>query len=295
MPLEDRIATFDQDGTTWVWHPIYSQVLFAFDRVAALAPEHPGWKTKHSFKAVLIGDKEAMDKFTLKNVEAIVLATHTGMTTEAFQSIVRDWMATARHPRFDKHYSEMVYQPMLEVMRYLCNNGYKTYIVTGGGQDLVCAYLQQVYDIQPQQIIGSALETFYEYKNGQGILMREPKVLLDNDFARKPAAIYLFLVRHPRAAAFGNSIRRPADARIHSGLWRSVATNAGTARRRATRVCLRPSPGPAGYEGRDLYASVVRRSLEGLDGHQHEERLEARFWRCGGVTRCVHEPDGRGC
>jgi haloacid dehalogenase-like hydrolase len=187
---------------------------------------HPGWKTKHPFKAVLTGDQEAMDKFTLINVGAIALATHTGMTTEAFQSIVRDWMATARHPRFDKHYSEMVYQPMLEVMRYLRNNGHKTYIVTGGGQDLVRTYSGQVYDIQPQQIIGSALETFYEYKNGQGILMREPKVLLDNDFARKPAVIYLFLGRHPRAA-FGNSIRRPADARIHSGLWRSVAGNAG--------------------------------------------------------------------
>ena len=204
VPAEDRIATFDQDGTTWVSHPIYSQVLFIFDRVVALAPQHPEWKTKQPFKAVITGDKEAMAKFTLKDIEALVLATHTGMTAEAFQSIVKDWMATAKHPRFDKLYSQMVYQPMLEVMRYLRDNGYKTYIVTGGGQDFVRAYAQQVYGIPPEQIIGSALTTQYEYKDGQGILMREPKLLLNNDFAGKPEDIYLFLGRHPKAA-FGNS------------------------------------------------------------------------------------------
>ena len=127
---EDRIATFDQDGTTWVEQPIYSQVLFAFDRVGALAPQHPEWKTKEPFKALLTGDKEAIAKFTLKDIEVIALATHTGMTTEAFQPIVKDWMATAKHPRFDKLCSQMVYQPMLEVMRYLRDNGYRTYIVT---------------------------------------------------------------------------------------------------------------------------------------------------------------------
>ncbi len=204
VPPEERIATFDQDGTTWVSHPIYSQVLFAFDRVVALAPQHPEWKTKQPFKAVITGDKEAMAKFTMKDLEAIVFATHTGMTTEAFQSIVKDWMATAKHPRFDKPYSQMAYQPMLEVMRYLRDNGYKTYIVTGGGQDFVRAYAQQVYGIPPEQIIGSALTTKYEYKDGQGFLVREAKVLLDNDFAGKPEDIYLFLGGHPKAA-FGNS------------------------------------------------------------------------------------------
>ena len=204
VPPEDRIATFDQDGTTWVSHPIYSQVLFAFDRLAALSPQHPEWKAKQPFKAVVTGDKEAMAKFTLKDIEDIVLATHTGMTTEAFQSIVKDWIAMAKHPRFDKPYSQMVYQPMLEVMRYLRDNSYKTYIVTGGGQDFVRAYAQQVYGIPPEQIIGSALTTKYEYKDGQGILMREPKLLLDNDFAGKPEDIYLFLGRQPKAA-FGNS------------------------------------------------------------------------------------------
>jgi hypothetical protein len=205
VPPEDRIATFDQDGTTWVEHPIYSQVLFAFDRVGALAPQHPEWKTRMPFKAVLTGDKEAMAKFTLKDIEIIALATHTGMTTEAFQSIVRDWMATAKHPRYDKPYPQMVYQPMLEVMKYLRDNGYKTYIVTGGGQDFVRTYAQQVYGILPEQVIGSALNTQYEYnKDGQGILMREPKLLLNDNGVGKAEDIYLFIGRHPKAA-FGNS------------------------------------------------------------------------------------------
>jgi len=204
VPPEERIATFDQDGTTWVSHPIYSQVLFTFDRVAALAPQHPEWKTTPPFQAVLTGDQEAMAKFTLKDIEALVFATHTGMTTEAFQSIVRDWMAKAKHPRFQRPYSQMVYQPMLEVMNYLRDNGYKTYIVTGGGQDFVRSYAQQVYGIPPEQIIGSALTTKYEYNDRVGVLMREPKLLLNNDLAGKAEDIYLFLGRHPKAA-FGNS------------------------------------------------------------------------------------------
>jgi hypothetical protein len=179
-------------------------VLFTFDRVAALAPEHPEWKTKQPFQAILTGDKEALAKFTLKDIEVLVFATHTGMTTEAFQSIVKDWMAKAKHSRFNKPYSQMVYQPMLEVMHYLRDNGYRTYIVTGGGQAFVRAYAQQVYGIPPDQVIGSALTTKYEYQDGQGILLREPKLLLNNDLAGKPEDIYLFLGRHPRLA-FGNS------------------------------------------------------------------------------------------
>ena len=204
VPPEERIATFDQDGTTWVEQPIYSQVLFTFDRVAALAPKHPEWKSKPPFQAVLTGDREAMAKFTMKDLEVLVFATHTGMTAEAFQSIVTDWMAKAKHPRFNKPYPQMVYKPMLEVMSYLRDNGYKTDIVTGGGQDFVRAYAPRVYGVPPEQVIGSALTTKYAYRDGQGILMREPKLLLDNDLAGKPEDIYLFLGRHPRAA-FGNS------------------------------------------------------------------------------------------
>ena len=205
VPLEERIATFDQDGTTWVEQPIYSQVLFAFDRVIAMAPQHPEWKSKEPFKSVVTGDKEAMAHFTLKDIELIALTTHTGMTAEAFQPIVKDWMATAKHPRYDKPYPQMVYQPMLEVMKYLRDNGYRTYIVTGGGQDFVRAYAQPVYGIPPEQIVGSALDTQYQYnKDGQGVLMRDPKLLLNNNGAGKAEDIYLFIGRHPKAA-FGNS------------------------------------------------------------------------------------------
>jgi phosphoserine phosphatase len=205
VPPEDRIATFDQDGTMWVEQPIYSQVLFAFDRAVALAPQHPEWKTKEPFKAVITGDREAMSKFTLKDIEIIALATHTGMTADEFQPIVKDWMATAKHPRYDQPYPQMVYQPMLEGMHYLRDNGYKTYIVTGGGQDFVRAYAQQVYGIPPEQIIGSALATQYTYnEDGQGILMRDPKLLLNNNGAGKAEDIYLFIGKRPHAA-FGNS------------------------------------------------------------------------------------------
>ena len=205
VPPEERIATFDQDGTTWVEQPIYSQVLFVFDRVAELAPQHPEWKNKPPFKAIVTGDKAAMEKFTLKDIEVLAMATSSGMTEDAFQPIVRDWMAKAKHPRFDRPYPQMVYQPMLEVMKYLRDNGYRTYIVTGGGQDFVRAYAQQVYGIPPEQIIGTALEDKYEYnKDHKGVLMKEPKLLLNDNFSGKPEDIYLFVGRHSKAA-FGNS------------------------------------------------------------------------------------------
>jgi phosphoserine phosphatase len=204
VPPEDRLATFDQDGTTWVEHPMYTQVIFALDRVVALAPLHPEWKTKEPFKSVLAGDKAAMARFTIKDYEAIVFATHTGMSVNAFADIVKDWIAKAKHPRWKRPYTELVYQPMLEVMSLLRANGYKTYIVTGGGQDFVRAYSEQVYSIPPDQVIGSALETQFSYKNDHVVLMRPPKLLLNNNFAGKPEDIYLFLGGPPQAA-FGNS------------------------------------------------------------------------------------------
>jgi hypothetical protein len=208
VPPEDRIATFDQDGTTWVEHPIYSQVLFAYDRVAATASQNPEWKTTAPFKYVISGDKAAMDKFTLKDLEAIIFATHSGMSVDAFQKIATDWMATAKHPRFNRPYSQMVYQPMLEVMGYLRSHGYRTYIVTGGGQEFVRVYSQRVYGIPPEQIIGSAGETRYTYKNGEGMLVKEPKLLLNNNLSGKPEDIYLFLGKRSRIA-FGNSTGDP--------------------------------------------------------------------------------------
>ncbi|HME81236.1 MAG TPA: HAD family hydrolase [Candidatus Eremiobacteraceae bacterium] len=200
-----RVATFDQDGTMWVEHPIYTQVVFAFDRVIALAPQHPEWKTTEPFKSVLSGDKAAMAKFTVKDFEAIVFATHTGMSVNAFSAIAADWIGTAKQPRWNHLYTDLVYLPMLEVMRYLRANGYMTYIVTGGGQDFVRAYSDRVYGIPSRQIIGSAVETQYTYgKNGQTVLMRAPKLELNDNMSGKAEDIYLFIGGPPQAA-FGNS------------------------------------------------------------------------------------------
>ncbi len=202
---EDRIATFDQDGTTWVEHPIYTQVMFALDQVLEHASKHPEWKEKMPFKAVISHDRAVMEKFTTKDLEQIVFATHTGMTTDVFQVAVKEWIAKAKDPRWKRPYTDLVYEPMLEVMRYLRDNGYKTYIVTGGGQDFVRAYSEQVYGISLEQVIGSAVETLFSYaKDGKGILMRSPKLLLNDNFSGKPENIYLFTGRHPQAA-FGNS------------------------------------------------------------------------------------------
>jgi phosphoserine phosphatase len=205
VPPEARVATFDQDGTLWVEHPIYAQVVFALDRVVALAPQHPEWKTTEPFRTVLSGDKVAMGKLTTKDLEAIVMATHTGMTVGAFQTIVKDWMATARDPRWKRPYTTLIYQPMLEVMRYLRACGYRTCIVTGGGQDFVRTYSDDVYGVMLDEVIGSALETQYTYDQaGNGVLMRTPKLLLNNDLSGKPEDIHLFLGQRPQAA-FGNS------------------------------------------------------------------------------------------
>jgi hypothetical protein len=205
VPIDRRFATFDQDGTTWVEHPMYTQMVFAFDRVVQLAPQHPEWKTTEPFKSVIAGDKAAMAKLTAKDLEAVFVATHTGMSVEAFQQMAQDWLATAKDPRWHRPYTELIYEPMLEVMKYLRANGYKTYIVTGGGQDFVRTYSEPVYGVAPDKVIGSAVATQYSYNaDGQGILMRPPKLLLDNNFSGKPEDIYLFIGQHPQAA-FGNS------------------------------------------------------------------------------------------
>lgn len=205
IPPSERIATFDQDGTTWVEYPMYTQVIFAFDRVKSLAPQHPEWKATQPFKAILKNDKKAIAKFTNKDLEKIVMATHTGMTVESFTKIVKNWLLHAKDTRWHRRYTELVYQPMLEVMKYLRAHGFKTYIVTGGGQDFVRAYSFEVYGIPPEQIIGSALEMQYQYDaDGKSVLLRVPKLLLNDNFSGKPEDIYLFVGRRP-AAAFGNS------------------------------------------------------------------------------------------
>jgi phosphoserine phosphatase len=201
---EDRIATFDNDGTLWVEHPLYTQGVFALDRVAALAPEHPEWKDQEPFKAVLARDREAIAKFTEGDWAHVIGATHAGMSTEAFLEIVREWLAKAEHPRFERPYTEVIYQPMLEVMEYLRASGFRTYIVSGGGQEFVRAFSEQVYGVPVEQVVGSSIVTKYEYHSGEPVLMREPKVFFIDDKEGKAIGINLFIGKRPYAA-FGNS------------------------------------------------------------------------------------------
>ena len=201
---DDRIATFDQDGTLWVEHPIYAQAAFAIDRVRQLAPQHPEWQTQEPFKTVFSDDPAALGQLTEKDWAEIVFLTHAGMSQESFKEIVSVWLKTAQHPRYKRLYTELVYQPMREVMDLLRNNAFQVYIVTGGGQDFVRAYSEQTYGLQPERIIGSALVTQYEVKNGKPEIMRLPKLLLNDDGPGKAIDIDLFIGKRPYAA-FGNS------------------------------------------------------------------------------------------
>jgi phosphoglycolate phosphatase-like HAD superfamily hydrolase len=204
VPVAERIATFDQDGTLWVEHPLYTQGMFALDRVRELAPSHPEWMTERPFQVVLSGDRAGMAKFTEQDWARIVGTTHAGMSTEVFLKIARGWLAQARHSRFKRPYTELVYLPMLEVMQYLRANGFKTYIVTGGGQEFVRVYSERVYGVPPEQVVGSSIATTYEYQNGKPVLMRLPKVFFIDDHAGKAIGINLFIGKRPQAA-FGNS------------------------------------------------------------------------------------------
>jgi phosphoglycolate phosphatase-like HAD superfamily hydrolase len=201
---QDRIATFDQDGTLWVEQPLYAQAIFALTRVHELAAQHPDWKEQEPFRSVLTNDRKAMGKFSEADWEKIVAATHTGMTSEAFEEIVKQWLAGAKDARFHRSYTELVYQPMLEVMQFLRDNGFRTYIVTGGGQEFVRVYSQRVYGIPPEQVVGSSILTKYEYQNGKPVLMRKPEVFFVDDHEGKPIGINLFIGKRPYAA-FGNS------------------------------------------------------------------------------------------
>jgi phosphoserine phosphatase len=206
VPPEARIATFDQDGTTWVEQPMYTQVMYCLERVAVLAREKPELKEVEPFKTVLSGNREAMAKLSMKDLEKILAATLTGMTVDEFNTEVKKWLETAKDPRWKRPYTELVYQPMLEVMKLFRANGYKTYFVTGGGQDFVRVYSEQVYGIPPEQVVGTAGGTKYGYdKSGKPMLTKEPKLLLNDDKAGKPEGIHLMIGRRP-VAAFGNSI-----------------------------------------------------------------------------------------
>jgi phosphoglycolate phosphatase-like HAD superfamily hydrolase len=204
VPPAERIVTFDNDGTLWTEHPMYTQLAFALDRVKALAPQHPEWKTKQPFKAVLDNDLKTLAASGEKGLVELVMASHAGMSTAEFGQIVTDWFKTARDPRFKRPYTELAYQPMLELLAYLRANDFKTYIVSGGGIEFMRPMTEAVYGIPPEQVIGSSIKTKYEYDDGKPVLIRLPEINFIDDKAGKPVGINMFIGRRPVAAA-GNS------------------------------------------------------------------------------------------
>jgi hypothetical protein len=204
VPPVDRIAVFDNDGTLWSEKPFYFQVAFALDRVKALAPQHPEWQDQEPFRAVLDGDMAGALKGGMKAILDILVATHGGDTTDEFEQVVSDWIASARHPRTGRLYTEMVYQPMLELLETLRANDFRTYIVSGGGIEFMRAWVEDVYGIPPEQVLGSSIETKFEMRDNGPVLVRIPKVDFVDDNEGKPVGIHKFIGRRP-ILAFGNS------------------------------------------------------------------------------------------
>jgi hypothetical protein len=204
VPGAQRVATFDNDGTLWVEQPLYTQLAFALERVKALAPMHPEWKDKQPFRAVLDGDTKALAESGERGMLDLIMVTHAGMTSEEFQRIVTEWLATARHPRYRRPYTELAYQPMIELLAYLRANGFKTFIVSGGGVEFMRPWTERVYGIPAEQVIGSSIKTKFEMRDGRPELFRLPDVNFVDDGAGKPIGINEFIGRRP-IAAFGNS------------------------------------------------------------------------------------------
>ncbi|HKS09875.1 MAG TPA: HAD family hydrolase [Pyrinomonadaceae bacterium] len=205
IPVPQRIATFDNDGTLWSEQPIYFQFAFALDRVKVLAPQHPEWKTQQPFKAVLDGDMKTLAASGEKGLAELIMATHTGMTTDEFTSTVTEWLATAKHPTQKRAYTQLVYQPMLELLAYLRVNGFKTFIVSGGTVEFMRAFAEKVYGIPPEQVVGTSFVTKFQMaSNGAPVLMRESKIEFIDDGPGKPVGIQRFIGRRP-VLAFGNS------------------------------------------------------------------------------------------
>jgi len=221
VPPAERIATFDNDGTLWSEQPIYFQFAFALDRVKALAPQHPEWKTTQPFKAVLDNDLKALVASGPKGLTELVMATHTGMTTDEFTKTVNDWVTTARHPRFNRPYTDLVFQPMVELLAYLRANGFKTFIVSGGTVEFMRAWVERVYGIPPEQVVGTTFVTKFELRpDGTPVLVREPKIDFIDDGPGKPVGIAKFIGRRP-ILAFGNS-----DGDLQMLQWTAAGTGA---------------------------------------------------------------------
>ena len=250
----ERIAVFDNDGTLWAEQPMYFQFFFALDRVKALAPQHPEWKDKEPFASLLEGDVKGALAGGERAMLEIVMATHAGMTTEEFEQSVKDWAATAKHPTTQRRFTEMVYQPMLELLAYLRANGFETFIVSGGGIEFMRPWTEQAYGIPPEQVIGSSIKTQFELRDGKPVLMRLPQVNFIDDKQGKPVAINLHIGRRP-IAAFGNS-----DGDFEMLQW----TTAGTGARLGMLVHHDDAMREFAYD-RD---SSVGRLARGLDRYQ---------------------------
>jgi phosphoserine phosphatase len=204
VPPAQRIAVFDNDGTLWTEQPMYFQLAFILDRIKALAPQHPEWQTTEPFKSALAGDRAGLAAAGEHGLMELMAATHAGMTSEEFAAIVSSWLATARHPRFDRPYTELTYAPMKELLAYLRANGFKTFIVSGGGVEFMRVFAEQVYGVPPEQVIGSSIRTKYEVRDGKPVILRLPEIEFVDDKAGKPVAIQKVIGRRP-VLAFGNS------------------------------------------------------------------------------------------
>jgi haloacid dehalogenase-like hydrolase len=204
VPVSERIATFDNDGTLWCESPLPFQLFFAIDRVKELAPKHPEWKEKEPFKGVLEGDMKSVMASGERGLVELMMATHAGMTTEEFDTTVKDWLATAKHPKYKRPYTECIYQPMRELLDYLRANGFKTYIVSGGGIEFMRQWTEKIYGIPPEQVVGSSIKTKYEVRDGKPVLVRLPEIDFIDDKVGKPIGINKFIGRRP-VMAFGNS------------------------------------------------------------------------------------------
>lgn len=197
VPKQDRIAVFDNDGTLWCEQPIYTQVRFALDRVKAMAPDHPEWRKEEPFKSLLTTSHTKQVPVTEEQLIKIVMATHAGMTTEEFADTVKQWIAGARHPRFDRLYTDLIFQPMLELIGHLESNGFHVFIVSGGGVEFMRPWTERVYGIPPGQVVGSVIEVKYEVRDGKPVLVREPKIDFIDDKAGKPVGIHKFIGKRP--------------------------------------------------------------------------------------------------
>jgi phosphoglycolate phosphatase-like HAD superfamily hydrolase len=219
IPIPERIAVFDNDGNLWSEQPAYFQLFFAMDRVKALAPEHPEWKTTQPYQSVLEDDMATLASFGMKGIIEIIMATHGGNTVDEFEQIVKDWLATAKHPRFDRPYTDLVYQPMLELLAYLRANDFKTFIVSGGGIEFMRPWVEKAYGIPTDQVVGSSIKTAFDYNNGNPVIKRLPEMDFIDDGSGKPIGIHKFIGKKPVFAS-GNS-----DGDLQMMQWTASNTN----------------------------------------------------------------------